>query len=286
MPKSVQVSIAILLFVLFVSGCHTPLAIKQIQAKNPLAKNAPKSPNKIVDVWNSYAQTTPDGKTMRGMAGRVHFYDEQKKSRAVKVDGDMTVYIFDGNESDPAHAKPLHVYHFKAETLNKHYANEKPFGHGYNFFLPIDEIGGEEKSLCIMVRFDDKLNGMFEIGTPINTVLAGRKPTPPVEPAIREYLESHSVLADADKSITTPHDTSVIQQVAHVSVKNIGEGEKSRVSTIPLNSDMTRRLIEAKDAVLVQHAGGAAVRQDRRDYYVNESGSNPVQELPLPERLQ
>jgi len=248
MPKSIQISIG-MLFVLFASGCHTPLTVKQMQAKNPWAKNSPKTPTQIVDAWNSYAQTTPEGKIMRGMAGRVQFYDGQKNGRAVKVDGDVTVYVFDGNDTDPAHTKPFKVYHFKAETLDKHYANDKPCGHGYNFFLPIDEIGGEEKPLCLMVRFDDKLNGAFEIGTPVNTVLAGRRPTPPTDPTIREFLNSRSVFAEANKSITVAENSSGIQQVAHITDKKDSETDKSRVSTIRLNDDMTRRLMEAKDIV-------------------------------------
>jgi len=252
MPQSVSLTLVALLSLLFVLGCHTPLAVKQIQAKNPLAKNAAKTPVEIVDVWNSYAQTTTEGKTMRGMAGRVHFYDDPRKGRAVKVEGDLTVYVFDDNETDPARTKPLKVFQFKAETLAQHYSHQKPLGHGYNFFLPIDEIGGEEKPLCIMVRFDDKLNDtklddMPLIAQPINTILAGRKPQTPTEPTIREFLESRSLVAEANRTLTAQHDSS-IQQAGYIK-ENTDAGKKSRVSTIPLNNDMTRRLIEVKENV-------------------------------------
>jgi len=246
MPQSVQSSIGVLLFVLTVSGCHAPLAVKQMQAKNPWAKNTAKTPVKVVDMWESYAQTTGDGKVMRGMAGRVHFYDNHQGNRAVKVDGNLTVYVFDGNETDPTRTKPFKVFQFKAETLNKHYSYQKPLGHGYNFFLPIDEIGGEEKSLCIMARFDDRLEEDTFVMTPsVSTTLAGRKPQQPVEPTIREFLESRSLLAEVNQSITAQYD-SAIQQVGYVIETKSVEPEKSRVSTIPLNSDMTRRLIEVK----------------------------------------
>ena len=248
-PQSVQVPIGVLLFVLFVlfvSGCHTPLAVKQMQAKNPWGKNAAKTPVKVVDMWNSYAQTTADGKVMRGMAGRVHFYAHQRGDRAVKVDGDLTVYVFDGNETDPARTKPLKIFQFKAETLDKYYSYQKTLGHSYNFFLPIDEIGGEEKPLCILTRFDDRLEKDTFVMTPsVNTILAGRKPQQPVEPTVREFLESRSLIAEANQSIVVPSD-SAIQQVGYVTEKKDAEPEKSRVSTIPLNGDMTRRLMEVK----------------------------------------
>jgi hypothetical protein len=249
--RSVQVFLGVLLSLLFASGCHTPLAVKQMQAKNPLARNAAKTPTEIVDVWNSYAQTTPEGKTMRGLGGRIHFYDNQTKRQAIKVDGDLTVYVFDGNETDPAHTKPLKMFQFKADTLKQHYSYQKPLGHGYNFFLPMDEIGGDEKSLCIIVRFDNGLNGgTFVVKPqPTYTMLAGRKPPPPTDPTIRDFLESTSLLADVNRNLATHHD-SVIQQMGHVTENKTeyreGEPGKSKVTTIPLSGDMTRRLLEVK----------------------------------------
>jgi len=246
MPLSVRTFLGASFLLLFVSGCHTPLAVKQIQAKNPLAKNAAKTPVEIVDVWNSYAQTTPEGKIVRGMAGRVHFYDSQKKSQAVKVDGDLTVYVFDGNETDPALTKPLKIFQFKADTLEQYYAHQKPLGHGYNFFLPMDEIGGVEKPLCIITRFDNGLNAEFVMAEPVNVILAGRRPQPPTDPTIREFLDSRSLFADADKNITAQYD-SVVQQAGYITITSSSEPEKSRVMTIPLNNDMTRRLQETKE---------------------------------------
>lgn len=245
MPQSAQVSIGVLLCLLFVAGCHTPLAIKQMQAKNSLARNAPKTPVKMVDVWNSYAQARPDGTIMRGMAGRVHFYDNHRGDRAVKVDGDVTVIIFDGNETDPAYTRPLKVFQFRADTLDQHHSHQQPFGHGYNFFLPMDEIGGIEKPISIIVRFDNHLDDKFIITQqPVNTVLAGRRAEHPTDPSIREFLDSRSLLAETNRSITTAHNASAIQQVAHITETTATvEPERPRSSTIiPLNRGMTRRL--------------------------------------------
>ena len=213
-----------------------------MQAKNPLAKNAPKTPGKIVDVWNSYAQTTSDGTVLRGMAGRVLFYDNQKGEETVKVDGDLTVYVFDSRETDPVHAKPFKIFQFKADTLQQHYSHQQPFGHSYNFFLPIDEIGGVEKPLNIIVRFDNTLDEMFVMAQPVNAILAGRRPESPTDPTIREFLDSRSLLAETNRNITTTHNVSAIQQVAYIAEAPNVESERPRVSTIPLNNDMTRRL--------------------------------------------
>ena len=245
MPQSAPKIIGVLLSLLFVLGCHAPLTVKQMQAQNPLAKNSAKNPVEIVDVWNSCAQTNADGKTIRGLAGRIHFYNHKNKSQSIKVDGDVTVYVFDGNETDPTHTKPLKVFQFKSDSLDQYHSRQKPLGHGYSFFLPIDEIGGEEKPLCLMVRFDNKLDGSFIPPKPTDTILAGRKPQTPAEPSIREFLESRSILAEANQSITTAFDSSAVQQVAYITEQQNNESANSKVSTIPLNSDMTRRLHES-----------------------------------------
>jgi hypothetical protein len=158
------------------------------------------------------------------------------------VDGDLTVYVFDGNETDPAHTKPLKIFQFQASTLEKYHSHQKTLGHGYNFFLPMDEIGGVEKPLSIIVRFDNHLDEMFVMSQPVNAVLAGRRAEQPTEPTIRNFLDSQSVLADANRSLVTASNASVIQQVAHITETTQTKPERSRVSTIPLNSGMSWRL--------------------------------------------
>jgi hypothetical protein len=218
-----------------------------MQAKNPLAKNSAKTPLEIVDVWNPCVQTTPEGKIVRGMAGRVHFFDNPQKKKTVKVDGNLTVYVFDGNETDPAHTKPLKLFKFAAETLSEHYSKQKPLGHGYNFFLPMDEVGGDEKSLCILVRFDNTLDEMLDpkVSRPVHAILPGRKQQTPTDPTIREYLESRSIHAENNRNMMAQFDSPAVQQVGYVEEKKDAASEKSKTSTIPLDGNMTRRLRES-----------------------------------------
>lgn len=240
------------------AGCRSNLTAKRMAARNPLAKNAAKSPVSMVDVWQTYAETGTDGKAQRGVGGRIHFYAEGKKKEAIKVDGDVTVFVFDGEEKDPAHAKPLKIYQFKAETLTKHYASKKPLGHGYDFFLPFDELGGEEKTLCIMTRFDDRLEGGLILSQPVNTILKGTKRHSTVESPFQEFLASRS---NSDRRPATgsqpgPMDPNDITQVAFrqgnpetaaetatpASGGPSNPAEQRTVATILLNDPMTRRL--------------------------------------------
>lgn len=244
----------VLLFVvLFIAGCQSNLTAKKIQAKNPMAKNSAKTPTKFVDVWNNYAQSTSDGKVMRGIAGRIHFYADSEKKRAVKVDGNVTVFVFDADEKDPARSKPLRVYQFKADSLPKHYAFKKPLGHGYDFFLPYDELGGEELRLCVMTRFDDRLEDNFVLSQPVNTILQGTKPEPTLpNESVREYLASKSIMSETNRKMAeqvVPSEMNPIQQVGY---ENVGQTmttipETRSVTTITLNDSMSRRLAQGPE---------------------------------------
>ncbi|MDR0871007.1 MAG: hypothetical protein LBN39_09465 [Planctomycetaceae bacterium] len=233
----------VILFIAF-SGCQS-LAYKQMQAKNPMAKNAAKSPAKMVGVWSSYAQTMPEGKAVRGVAGRVHFYTDSNKKKPVKVDGNVNVFVFDAEEKDPAHSKPLRVYQFNADTLEKHYSFKKPIGHGYDFFLPFDELGGEEKKLCIMTRFDDGLDDNLVVTQPINTILQGTKREMPESP-MQQFLTEYNVLKRANEELAAKAADKPIQQVNYENEKNERKGPERKTETIQLNADLTKQLGGAK----------------------------------------
>lgn len=248
----------IALFGFTTTACQSNLAMKRVAAKNPLSKNSVKTPTQMVDVWKTYAQTTPEGKAMRGIAGRVHFYGDSKKKRTVKVDGDLTVFVFDGEEKDPAHAKPLCVYQFKSETLQKHYSFKKPLGHGYDFFLAIDELDGEEKTLCVMTRFDDILEGSLVLSAPVHTILKGTQREAAPETPVREFLAQRTALRQVGmepgaehESAAASSDSGKIEQAAFLnapSENKVGKPDAARqrnVATISLNDHLTRRLSQS-----------------------------------------
>jgi hypothetical protein len=53
------------------------------------------------------------------------------------------------------------------------------------------------------------------------------------------------LVAEINQNISA-QSGSAIQQVGYVTETKTAEAEKTKVSTIPLNGDMTRRLIEVK----------------------------------------
>ncbi|GHT40059.1 hypothetical protein FACS189427_13900 [Planctomycetales bacterium] len=216
----------------------------------------------MVDVWQPYAQTTPEGQVVRGLAGRIHFYPDSKKKQPVKVDGEMTVFVFDGKETNPSRSKPMRVYKFPGTTLESHYSYKKPLGHGYDFFLPFDEIGGEEKKLCIMARFDDALESSLLVAKPVHTILSGTKPEMKETP-FQQFLANRSVLGKQEplpgivpKNSPPPESPDsaagkkdeVIKQASFEEaneVNNTGTAQnpqRRQPTTIMLNERMTRQM--------------------------------------------
>jgi len=232
-------------------GCNT-LVYKRTAAKNPLAKNSVKVPVNMLDLWSPYAQTTPEGNVVRGLAGRIYFYSDAQKKHAVKVEGDLSVFVFDGKETNPSRAKPIRVYKFPAATLATHYSFKKPLGHGYDFFLPFDEIGGEEKNLCVMARFDDVLESSLLVAKPVNTVLSGTKPEMNETP-FQHFLANHSIIGKQEPLMGTvkpaaPDSTGKkdedIKQASFEEEKS--EPQQQRQATrIMLNESMTRQMMQS-----------------------------------------
>lgn len=259
------ISTLLIMIVAALVGCQSNMTYKRLAAKNPMSKNSAKMPTKMVDVWNNYAQTTPEGQVLRGVAGRIHFYDDARKKRAVKVDGDLTVFLFDGKETDPTRSKPLRVYKFPAETMESHHAFKKPLGHGYDFFLPFDEINGEEMNLCIMARFDDRLESNLVVTKPVHTILKGSKKAT-AETSFQQFLANNSILGKTGRDTETknnqdvankaPNEQNEIRQVVfnETETKTTQNQEKPQrnVTTISLNDNMARRLAlstESNEAV-------------------------------------
>ena len=116
------------------------------------------------------------------------FY-EGKKESPIKVDGVLVVYAFDENGRDPNSARPDRKYVFTPEQLPAHYSKSK-LGHSYSVWIPWDEVGGVQKEISLIVRFEPK-NSPAIVGDQHRLLLPGtsRQPIPvgPTLPSAGEY---------------------------------------------------------------------------------------------------
>ncbi len=170
------------LLALTLSGCSSVILSEGL--KWPVGNNKPQIPDRIVDVWTDDILHQSGQPSKRGFGGRLMFYNRESES-AVKVDGSLTVYLFDDRCEDPLRAEPIHKFVFPAETLEKHYSKSE-LGHSYSFWLPVDDVGGVEKKLTLVARFEPKAGGKV-MAKPSTHVLPGRAPDDKSSPLVQRF---------------------------------------------------------------------------------------------------
>jgi hypothetical protein len=135
----------------------------------------PKIPVRLVDVWSDEMLEDPNLPPVQGFGGRVMFYT-QEETKPVVVEGKFVVYVFDEQDSDTNYTTPERTFVYPAEKLSKYYRKSE-LGHSYNFWVPWGEIGGPERKLVIIARFEPA-KGAPILSKPCHKTLAGSPPRP------------------------------------------------------------------------------------------------------------
>lgn len=152
---------SILVILLVISnGCNSLMTATSLTAaKFPWSKeDKPQTPHKMTAVWTHTVLNQVGKRGVRGFGGRLMFY-KRKSDEAIKVEGTLTVYAFD--ESGEHHkTSPDRKYVFLPVKLEDHYS-KSDIGHSYSIWIPWDEVGGEQKQISLITRFEPK------DGTPI-----------------------------------------------------------------------------------------------------------------------
>ena len=127
-------------------------------------------PAKMIDVWTDTVLHQSGEPTLRGFGGRIMFYGKDEK-KSIKVEGRLTVYVFDAAEEERGNAMPERKFIFPADQLPKHYSQSK-LGHSYSFWLPWDEVGGVQRDLVLLSRFE-AISGEMVLGNEVRQTLPG-----------------------------------------------------------------------------------------------------------------
>ena len=127
-------------------------------------------PDKVLPIWTDTVLHQPNQPGIRGFGGRLYFYKEGDP-HPVKVDGQLTVYVFDGERRDPARTAPLKKYVITADQLASHHAKSS-IGHSYSVWIPWDVVGGPNRTLSLVARLDGRDGGTV-LAPPANKMLPG-----------------------------------------------------------------------------------------------------------------
>jgi hypothetical protein len=180
------------------TGC-TSLDLKDKLSFGKSADDKPQVPTKIIEVWSEEVLQQQGEKTVRGFAGRVMFYAADD-SKPVKVDGTFSLFVFDDVDRDNGFTAPERRFVYRPEELAKYYSKSE-LGHSYSIWLPWDEVGGPERKLCLIARFEPK-KGPMVVAKPCLKTLSGVSPkqgeTP--KPSVRLTTHSSPAVPDADQA--------------------------------------------------------------------------------------
>lgn len=130
----------------------------------------PVIPESVLPIWSDTVLHQPGKPGVRGFGGRVYFYAEEGGD-PVKVDGSLTVYVFDGDQHDAMSAEPLRKFVITADQLASHHSKSE-LGDSYSVWIPWDKVGGPSESLSLIARFDGR-NGGTAISDASSKLLPG-----------------------------------------------------------------------------------------------------------------
>ena len=225
MSKSSVTSLLPLLLTFLLSGCSSLDLSGDWQWS--ISDDKPQIPTEIVDVWTNDVLHRSGEASKRGFGGRLMFYNEEDET-PIKVEGALTVYLFDDHGEDPMREEPVHKFIFPAETLDKHYSKSK-LGHSYSFWLPVDEVGGVEKKLTIIARFELTRGGRL-LAKPSTHILPGKPVDEQLASPMVQRFEASKFVRKADGQV---------QQVAHFEMapcqSEIEKPQEKGITTTTIN---------------------------------------------------
>lgn len=154
-------------------------------------KPAPQTPSRLVATWTETVLNKAGQKPLRGFGGRIAFFSNTSDD-PVRVDGQLVVYAFDETSRPDHETHPSRKYVFPADEVLRHESDSK-IGPAYSFWLPWDEVGGPQRNISLIARFEPR-GGAFVMGEQTRHFLPGASPrrrrarnwpTPPARPPIQ-----------------------------------------------------------------------------------------------------
>jgi hypothetical protein len=167
---------------------------------------APQVPTRLVSTWTDTILHRQGEKAQRGFGGRLLFFNEEAED-PVRVEGQLVVYAFDESGRAAHETQPTRRFVFPREQFVLH-ESEAKVGASYSVWLPWDEVGGEQKNISLIARFEPKA-GPLVVGEQTKHLLPGVRhlasggTAPATEPIsdirLTEYTQKSQVTLPASK---------------------------------------------------------------------------------------
>jgi len=130
----------------------------------------PQTPVRLVSSWTQAVHHNGGTQPKRGFGGRIVFFSRES-DLPVRVDGQLVVYAFDETDRASHETHPTKRFIFPAEQFTRHESSTK-LGPSYSVWLPWDAVGGPQKNITLITRFEPT-DGALVIGEATKNLLPG-----------------------------------------------------------------------------------------------------------------
>lgn len=199
-------------------------------------------PQTMAAIWNFAVYEKPGSPSIRGLGGRLYFYDA--KNNAVKADGELIVYGFD--EDSGSKRKPDKKFVFRASEFQSHYS-ESALGGSYSIWIPWDKVGGYRKSVTLLPVFKGTDGKIIRAEQSIN-LLAGKIKKSESVDSEHPYrvLGSSSAVLEQPSDKQSDSNKNKIKQASFTEANTAGETEnhqsRIRTTSISLTPNLQRQI--------------------------------------------
>jgi hypothetical protein len=192
-------------------------------------------PMKLVANWSETVMTSGASQPIRGFGGRLVFYANEG-GKPVKVAGTLSVYAFNETDGFKDNVVPERKFVFTEEQFAEHHSDKGILKHSYNFWLPFDELGGEQKQVSLLCRFVSA-QGDVVLSEQTRHLLPGK---PPANPTVPETLAAdHPGLPTRTPSVTQGAQQQGVQQVGFFDPMPPSTETRARMNTTTIDLGAT-----------------------------------------------
>lgn len=241
---------------------------KAVGLKKDEERPAPEVPTRLVATWTETVLNKAGQPPTRGFGGRIAFF-KQASDDAVRVDGQLVVYAFD-ETSRPSHeTHPSRRFIFPADEIVRH-ESESKLGPAYSFWLPWDEVGGPQRNISLIARFEPK-GGPIVVGEQTKHFLPGASLDATPSPQVADG--ENSAIVNKIRLATYADDAvAAMPALAEPPSGQAGE-DKLRMSTATI--------------ALPSRLGAAVQREGTKTFDARATGGLPISQLAaLPSQQQ
>lgn len=192
-----------------VAGCaldgSSDLKLPRVWPASETEAATAQRPARIITSWTHTVLHRPGQKPQRGFGGRLLFFDRESED-SVRVEGQLVVYAFDETNRAAHDTQPTRRYVYPPEQFARLESPSK-LGPSYSVWVPWDEVGGEQKHISLIARFEP-VDGPLIVGEQTRHFLPGAMTTTPANldtPQSAVELATHEVKVErVEQNVETP----------------------------------------------------------------------------------